>query len=538
MKRLTIILARTAFLLVGFLGLAHPGQALGAPKTVVLLPLTVYADQSKSYVGQGVKSMLLSRLSGGDIEVLLDDEYIHLLRETDKQGMIDPERAEEMARRLQADCAVFGSITAIGDSYSVDLSLLEVQGGTANLTRLSRAVKEDQFIPQLSDIAHQLRAVIQGKKIPTPKSAERPPLLPEPETSKGMFSKIEPERPKLAPLEEGLSFKPTREYQGTLSPTGKISVDMQVMDLALADLDNTPGAEVLVLSRKELRLYARQGASFALRDTFEAGYGENFLKVSVGDVDADGTPEIYLVALYGERARSMVLEWVDKPIRLSRHTGHLRAIKDGVEGKALLLYQNSKLNEFFSGPIEIVTIDKKGKLTTGQELPELKGVEFYTLTLFDLERDGSPEWLGLGANSRFYVWDEQGEAHWVSEEKLSGTNNEIRLGTGRRPDDLLPWIALDSEPLISDIDGDGNEEVLVIENIPMIKHLVQFKVYNKANVIAYRIEGTQLIPAWSTATIDYCLTGIKAEGRALFLAAHKAKISNIGRGSGLIMWFE
>ena len=66
MKKRTNSLAKTAFLVVAFLSLCLPGQARGAPKTLVLFPLTVYADQSKAYVGQGVKSMLVSRLSGGD----------------------------------------------------------------------------------------------------------------------------------------------------------------------------------------------------------------------------------------------------------------------------------------------------------------------------------------------------------------------------------------------------------------------------------------------------------------------------------------
>jgi hypothetical protein len=92
--------------------------------------------------------------------------------------------------------------------------------------------------------------------------------------------------------------------------------------------------------------------------------------------------------------------------------------------------------------------------------------------------------------------------------------------------------------LITDIAGDGTKEILAIENIPLIKHLLNFKVFTKSNLIAYRIEGTELFPAWATGDIDYCLTDMQTEGQSLFLAAQKGKISNIGKGSGLIMWFE
>ncbi len=65
---------------------------------------------------------------------------------------------------------------------------------------------------------------------------------------------------------------------------------------------------MLVLGRKRLLVYQRQGASFVPKDSLKDGFGEDFLKVSVGDVDKNGRPEIYLVSRYGERARSTVLE--------------------------------------------------------------------------------------------------------------------------------------------------------------------------------------------------------------------------------------
>ena len=112
------------------------------------------------------------------------------------------------------------------------------------------------------------------------------------------------------------------------------------------------------------------------------------------------------------------------------------------------------------------------------------------------------------------------------------------MGEAENRDDPPPRISFNSRLVITDIDGDGNKEILAIENIPLIKHLLNFKVYVKSRLIAYRIEGTSLFPAWATGEIDYCLTDMQAEGRILFLAAQKGRISNIGKGSGCIMWFE
>ena len=530
-----------------------PLPTIASTKSLVLFPLAIYADQSKTYLGQGIKRMLISRISGKDIEMIPDEKYIPLLDEKEKAGKVGKERAEEMARGLKADYAIFGSITTIGGGYSLDLSFLEVGKDGSTLTKISKAVDEDQLIPQLSDVAYQLRARIQGKEIPSKKMAGKPAsqtadepatkigekaaVLPKPRTAKGIFSHIESDKQGPTAIDKGLLFKPTREYQG-FKPTGKVSVGMSVMAFDIGDLDGKAGVELLVLGRKKLLLYARQRASFVLKDTLKAGFGEDFLKVSVGDIDNDGMIEIYLVSRYGMRARSTVLQWAGTFKRLDRRVGHLQVVKDTVSSKTLLLFTDSKVDEFFSSIIYSMDYKNEGQLTKREPLPKLKGAHFYTLAIIDTDRDGDFEWIGLGDDSRIYVWNKQGEVLWSGDKHLGGTNNAINVGTPTGPGDPPPRIAFNSRLLITDIDGDGKREVIVIKNIPLVENVLHFKVYTKSLLIVYRVEGQRLSPAWTTGDIDWCLTDMQAQGQTLFLAAQKGKISNIGKGSGQIMWFE
>ena len=514
-----------------------PVPVYASARTLVLLPLRIYADQSKSYLGEGVKSMLLSRLSGGDIEVIPDDKVADLLDEGDRKGITAQKRAEELARHLEVDYAVFGSITAIGAGYSLDLSLLKVSESGSTVTRVSQAVDEDQFIPQLSDMANQLRAIIEGKGIPTPKrEEERAAVSPKPEAPKGIFSRAEREEQAPAAADKGLSFKTTSEYQ-EFKPTATISVDMPVMGFDMGDLDGDGTPELAVLGRKTLDIYQRHGASFTRRDSLKPAFGEEFLKVSVGDGDKNGRAEIYLVGLSGLRARSTVLEWGGGFKRLYRETGHLRAVKDPAGKKSLLLFQDSKVNELFSGRIYVMDYGNEGKLTERQKLPALRGVQFYTLARYDLDGDGNHEWLGLDEDSRLRVWDQRGEVLWKGDKEIGGTNNAINIGEANGYSDP-PRVPINSRLLLADIDGDGKRELIAIKNIPLVKHLENLKIYRKSHLIAYRIEGTSLSPAWTTREIDYSLADMQVEGSTLFLAAQKPKVIAFSKGSGLIMWFE
>ena len=520
-----------------------PLPVRAANKTLVILPLTIYADKSKSYLSEGVKSILVSRLSGGDLHVISDEALGSLLGENEKAGITEKDRAEGLARSLKADYALFGSITTIGGGYSLDLSLLELQESGSKHTRISEAVNEDQFIPRMADVAYRVKAIIEGKEMPAPKMEQQAPVSVEPQAPKGIFSKLAGEGEAPGVTEKGLFYK-TPEAQG-FEPTGRISVGMDVMSFDMGDVDGAGGTELLVLGREKLMLYQQQGASFVRKETLKAGLGDDFLKVSVGDADNDGRAEIYLVSSYGARARTTVYEWTGEFKKRERMSGHLQVVKYAGESKPILLYQESKAGEFFSGKIYVMTPDKEGKFTQKEPLPAPKGVQFYTLACYDLDKDGTAEWFGLKKpglteQAELIVWDNQGKIIWSGNNKLGGTNNAVRSG-GEPPGkgDLPPRVYFNSRLVITDIDGDGRQEVLAVENIPIIKHADELRVYKKAKLTAFTIEGANLVPAWTTRELSYCITDIQAEGGTLYVAAQKGKVIEVfAKEYGYIMWFK
>jgi len=508
-------------------------------KKALLLPLALYAERPLDHIRQGAASMLVTRLAGGELAVIRGDTIGRSLTEEEKKGIISEKRAEELMRELGADYAIFGSITAVGSTYSLDFSLLRSKEGSAPM-RFSAVVAEDQFIPGFSDMANQVRTAIEGKGIAQTQPS-KPPVLLETSSAPGIVSRSEGDKERSSEREKGMAFKPTQESR-PLKPTGTIPLAMEVMSFDMGDLDGDGTVELVLVDRKKMLVYRREGASFMLIDTLKASWGEEFFKVSVGDIDNNGKAEIYVAGRYGMRARTSVYERAQEFRNLQRKIGHLRVIKDPIEKKSLLLFQGSKVNEIFSGPLYFMNYDDKGELIKGEELPEMKGAQFYTLIRSDLNEDGTHEWVGLGEpnlgeKSRLHVWGERGQILWRGKKELGGTNNAIRAGESE-PDGISPRISFNSRLVLADIDGDGRRDVVAIENIPMIEKLLNFKVYVKSEVIAYRIEGTALSPAWSAGEIDYCVTDMQSDSRALFLAAHKGKISNIGKESGIIMWFE
>jgi hypothetical protein len=491
-------------------------RVLAADKTVVLLPLKLYADPSKAYLAQGIKTMLASRMSGEGLEVITADS---VLSEADKQGVTSEERAVELAKLLKADYAVYGSVTSLGTSCSLDLSFLDLTKGKPDVTNVSEAVAEDQLIQKLSDIVYDFRAVAAGVDIRKQVSAG----APAEKESKGLF------------------FKRTADSYA-FSPTGRASVRAGVVSMDVGDLDGDGQPEIVVLTRKALMVYVRKEKSMVLKDTFPAAMGEEFIKVNVADVDGNGKAEIYLVSFYGERAQSSVLEWTGKFTRkVSRQSGHLGVLRNQSGGSSFVIFQDSAIDRFFDGPIWRMAYDKAGKLVRKEVLPGLVHAQFYTLTLFDVYRNGKLEFLGLGQpnlehSAPLVLWDTEGQVLTQVDEKLGGTDNYIRSGM-HDPSNQPPANLLNSRIVAMDVDDDGKKEILVIANNPLVGRL-DFVVYYDGNIVVFKPEGAGLVQAYKSGKIKNCLTDMQVHDKTLYLATEEGQISNMSEGAGRILWYE
>jgi len=484
-------------------------------KTLALLPLALYTDESKVYLRQGIQNMLGSRLSGEGLTLIADQDLDHSLTDQDKKGVTTPARAEELARKLKADYVIFGSLTALGNGYSLDLSLLDLTQDPLKATKLSEGLSEDQFIPRLSDIAYQFRSIIEGRDFKSLSTAAQP------SSSENDF------------------FKPTDEDAGrTLKPTGSSPLNLDLRSFDMADLDKDGQMEFIILAKNKLLIYERK--NFALKQTLKTSIGETFVKVTTGDGDQDGVPEIFLVSVFGQSTRTTLYQWSGKALKkTAQMDGHLRILKDSQEAAPpMVLYQNSQMSRFVMGKIYAMKYEQ-GKWMKGAEINLPKEARFYTLSLINLKGSNQPKFLGLGKGSKLYLWDTDGTVLWNGDESLGGTNNAVRLNQGPIDKDALGQrFDFESPPMILDFDRDGKKEILVIKNIPVTELLQDFISYPTSRLLAYRMEGSGLALAWTSREIPFCSMDMALDGKALFLAAAKAKTTNVGGNTSRLLWFE
>lgn len=505
-KRSRILTVLLPLILIVFC-LSPAPSAFAAENELVFFPLAIYVDPSKSFLQGGLRSMFLSRLSGQGIEVVGNKRLDPLLSEEDKKGVTSREKAVKLTKQIGANFALFGSVTSVGGAYSLDLTILDLTEKDPFFTTVSDVVDEDELIFKLADVADQARAIMQGGRYIPTERVRAPSGSVTSEPSMGLVKKDE----------------------------RKIGMTITAFDAADLNGDRVP--EWVVVGRDEAQLYSRETGAYTVKDRLKPARGEIFLKVSVGDADGNGRPEIYLAGLYGNSVRTTVWEWSGTFKRLFDIPGNLRVLMDPVQNQATLIFQDSRRDEPFIGDIYRMEYSGEGKLTRAGTLSLPDDAQFYTLTFVDLDKDGRIECLGLDYYLRLHLWDEGGKSLWDSGEEMGGTNNVIDWSK----EYLGPrefGTPLNSRIVLMDMDGDGKEEIIAIQNEAQLKVLAAVKLYTKGKVVAYKTEGKSLMKVWESQTLDHYIVDIQTPDRTLFVATTRAKRQHLTKGSGRIIWFE
>jgi hypothetical protein len=310
-------------------------HVIAANKTVALLPALLIQE---AYLGQGIKTMLASRLSGEGLEVITPDS---VLSGADRQGVTSEQRAEEIARLLKANYAVFGSVTSLGTGCSLDLSFMDLTKDKPEVTKVSESVTEDQLIPKLSEIVYDFRAIAAGVDVRKQKS-------------------VDPggKKTQRACFQEDCGIK--RVQADGRAPSKQVYVPRR----GRPDGDGQP--EILALSREALMIYSRKEKGLVLKETLRGDRSEEFLKVSAADIDGNGRPEIYLVSFYGKRAQTSVWEWSDKfTKKLDRQNGHFHVLRNQGGGQSTLIFMDSGIDKFFMGKMWKMGYDQAANWCAG-----------------------------------------------------------------------------------------------------------------------------------------------------------------------------
>jgi len=158
--------------------------------TVAVLPFAVHSAEPLDYVKQGIWDMLTSRLAADErISVLSRDPILDALK-----GVTGKELSQAdvygLGKTLKADYVVWGSITKIGNSLSIDAKLVDIAAYKSPVGIFVQSQNMDEVIPRISDFAQRITNHFAGGS-----PAEPPPPVAPVATSPRPPPRVIPAKP-------------------------------------------------------------------------------------------------------------------------------------------------------------------------------------------------------------------------------------------------------------------------------------------------------------------------------------------------------
>ncbi len=482
---------------------------IGAAQTgrIAFLPFKANAPQDMSYLTSGIRDMLASRLAS-EVGLTVIDKSVVDKALASAGTPTQTEAFLKLAKSLQADFLVVGSLTSMGSSLSLDAKVFEVAKG-APRNFYATAKNESEIIQSIDSLAWDISEKIFAHKRPDsallqPQAAGQPGVQ-----AQSQYATAHPDRAFAGRTGAGggSPFIYPKGITSEFQKTQNMKLSLQFMEMA--DLDGDGQDEVLFADTDSVQIFKRDNNRLSKVGQIPGKVGYRIHAISVADLNKNGKPEIYVSAADSKDPSSFAFEWLgaDKANYLFQDARwYVRAMPVPGEGM-LLAGQRSDSDKAVASGISRLDL-RNGALKAGSSMEIPASVNLFEFTIADLDNDGSREIVAIDQFDRLQVLRAGGTVLWKSDEFYGGTTRFIGgtegFGAGKASSqEGSSRIYIPSRIIVYDVNGDGQQDIIINKNLSTSSRLFEnMKNYPSGEIHALSWNGIALSELWRTRKID------------------------------------
>jgi TolB-like protein len=537
---------------------------------VTVLPFSVHSAENIDYLKQGIGDMLSTRISvPNKIEVTGKNIVSEELKKT-KSRELTLVDVYNLGKKLKSDYVVWGSITKIGKSISIDGKLVDIAANKSDIGIFAQSQSLDEVIPKINDFSQRIVQHILGITAPattqgTGSAASAPTASPNAPPSPPGSSR---ESQIIAGMKTGkrgtLTSAINAEFinaPDALNRRGfwmsqKLPTEFKGMDIG--DVNNDGLNEVVVIDSHNVYIYQKTANELKLLEKIAGKAYENYMAVDVADINRNGVKEIIVTSLNDTTLNSFVLEFKDgKYVKIASSLSWFLRVIDTPSGIPLLLGQGYGFDKPFDTQIyEIVWRD--GKYVPDQKMKIPLGLSIYGLTIDNVGTGSGEKIIALDELDHLCIFEKTNknlsriftfgfsndELIWRSDGEYGGSNNYFENIDKMKPDENEKSAFLNLRILTYDTNKDGKKEIIIVKNLSSVgrvfKHL---KLFTSSEIYNLEWDGLGMAENWRTKKIngyvaDYCFKDVNNDGKPEIVLALVLSVGASLRDKSVIVVYE
>ncbi len=501
---------------------------------LALFDFDLNSNEDLTYLKSGISALLPSRISVPK-KINIIESYL-IKKELTKTAEKSLPAKASIAKKLNADFLLTGSITKIGSNISIDARLVDILNQEKSTPVFIQSIGVDNMIPEINNFAKKIRGLIlddqatsvhktfekpdreavwsKTRDLSAEKIEKEPLINEEPvyEYSKKRSARIkrpEPPKPVFKKTPPLLKDAPFMSHEIKHTP---------LHYLASGDINGDGRQELLVAGITEILVYRINENTFTQTGTIKTKVATNIIRIDTADINGNGTDEIYVSSYEGHFPNSLVIEHKNGKYEtiLESKEWFFRIMRDDI-----LLGQRADTAKLFLGPIHMLEW-KEGTIISREEVLLPSGISLYGYTENDIDEDINDEYIAFhrgmfSAKAQLVILSYTGRIEWQDTEQMGGSPNtltEYPFG-----DDTEKEIPIPLRILCEDYNNDDRLELITARNSNSKKGLFKGMVeYNQGEIMCLQWNGTDLETNWTTGIIkdyvtDFIMTDIDNDNR-------------------------